>query len=237
MTWFVYMLRCADGTLYTGATNNVDRRLAAHQRGRGGRYTRSRLPVTLVYREIQPDKSAALRREIAVKKLTRSQKLALIAEKEKRIMQEMRRKDRQMSEEFAWGIVDQCEYAFMAMSDEGQPYGAALTIAREGRSVYIHSALEGRKVRCMRNSPQVCLVCVGETSVPEGTFTTKYQSAVAFGAACEVTDEAEKIKALRLLCQRHAPGNMEKFDKAVAKSLAVTGIWRIDVEEITGKAR
>lgn len=79
MSWWVYMLRCGDGTLYTGATNNIQRRLAAHNSGRGAKYTRSRLPVELVWREEQPDKSAALRREAYLKTLTRSQKLALIA--------------------------------------------------------------------------------------------------------------------------------------------------------------
>lgn len=76
--WTVYMLRCGDGSLYTGCTDDVVRRLAVHQSGRGAKYTRSRLPVELVYREEVPDKSAALRREIAIKRLTRAQKLALL---------------------------------------------------------------------------------------------------------------------------------------------------------------
>jgi putative endonuclease len=73
------MLRCGDGTLYTGYTDDVLRRLAVHQSGKGAKYTRSRLPVELAYREEWPDKSAALRREIAIKKLSRTEKLALIA--------------------------------------------------------------------------------------------------------------------------------------------------------------
>ena len=76
--WTVYMLRCGDGTLYTGCTNDLPRRLEAHRRGRGAKYTRSRLPVALAYREAVPDKSAALRREAAIKRLSRPQKLALI---------------------------------------------------------------------------------------------------------------------------------------------------------------
>ncbi len=78
MAWYVYMLLCGDGSLYTGCTDNVSRRLAAHQAGRGAKYTRSRLPLTLVYQEPQPDKSAALRREAAIKRLKRPQKLLLI---------------------------------------------------------------------------------------------------------------------------------------------------------------
>ena len=79
MGYLVYILRCGDGTLYTGCTNDLPRRLQAHQSGRGAKYTRSRLPVELVYQEPAADRSAALRREAAIKALTRGEKLALIA--------------------------------------------------------------------------------------------------------------------------------------------------------------
>ena len=81
MAWTVYMLRCGDGTLYTGATCDLPRRLKAHQSGRGAKYTRSRLPVALAYQEEAEDKSAALRREAAIKRLSRQEKLALIEAK------------------------------------------------------------------------------------------------------------------------------------------------------------
>lgn len=74
----VYMLRCADGSLYTGWTNDFAQRLAAHQSGRGGKYTRSRLPVEPAYLELAEDRSAALRREAAIKKMTPAGKRALI---------------------------------------------------------------------------------------------------------------------------------------------------------------
>lgn len=72
------MLRCRDDSLYTGYTDDVERRLAVHRSGKGAKYTRSRLPVELVYREELPDKSAALRREAAIKKLPRAKKLLLL---------------------------------------------------------------------------------------------------------------------------------------------------------------
>ena len=78
MAWYVYLLRCGDGSLYTGVTNDLSRRLAAHQAGRGAKYTRSRRPVELVYQEMLPDRSAALRREAAIKRLPRTGKLALL---------------------------------------------------------------------------------------------------------------------------------------------------------------
>ena len=74
----VYLLRCGDGSLYTGITNDLARRLAAHRAGKASAYTRSRRPLRLVYREPARDRSAALRREAAIKRLTRKAKLELI---------------------------------------------------------------------------------------------------------------------------------------------------------------
>ena len=79
MEYFVYILACADGTLYTGITNDMESRLAAHNRGKGAKYTSGRAPVALVYAEGMESKSAALQRELAIKKLTRAGKLRLIA--------------------------------------------------------------------------------------------------------------------------------------------------------------
>lgn len=76
--WLVYLLRCRDGSLYTGITNDLPKRLKAHAAGKASRYTRSRLPVTLSYTEPQPSRSAALKREAAIKKLTRPQKDRLL---------------------------------------------------------------------------------------------------------------------------------------------------------------
>ena len=72
MSWWVYILRCGDGTLYTGTAADVERRLAAHRRGRGAKYTRGRGPLAVVYREACPDRGAALRREAAIKKYRRA---------------------------------------------------------------------------------------------------------------------------------------------------------------------
>jgi putative endonuclease len=79
MTAWVYMLRCADGTLYTGWSSDVERRLRRHRSGRASRYTASRLPVELVLALPMPDRGAALREEARIKALDRPAKLALIA--------------------------------------------------------------------------------------------------------------------------------------------------------------
>jgi putative endonuclease len=78
MSWVCYLLRCADDTLYCGITNDMEKRLAAHNAGEGAKYTRGRLPVSVVYSESCVDKSAALKREMKIKRLPRSAKQALL---------------------------------------------------------------------------------------------------------------------------------------------------------------
>jgi len=78
MSFYCYILECADGTYYTGWTTDPERRLHQHNAGRGARYTKTRRPVQLVYLELQPDRSTAQKREIKIKKLTRTQKEVLV---------------------------------------------------------------------------------------------------------------------------------------------------------------
>ena len=78
--WYLYILRCGDGTLYTGITTDVEKRLAVHRAGKGAKYTRGRSPLELVYQEELPDHSAALRREREIKSLSRAEKEKLIVD-------------------------------------------------------------------------------------------------------------------------------------------------------------
>lgn len=78
--WYVYILRCSDDTLYTGITNDLAARLEAHNNGTGAKFTRGRVPVTLLYHETSASRSEALKREMAIKKLERPQKLQLIGQ-------------------------------------------------------------------------------------------------------------------------------------------------------------
>ncbi len=79
MNWIVYILQCADGTLYTGITNDLDRRMAEHEAGQGAKYTRGRGPFQLVYNEVCEDRGQASKREFEIKSLNREQKLGLIS--------------------------------------------------------------------------------------------------------------------------------------------------------------
>jgi putative endonuclease len=90
LPWTVYMLRCSDGSLYTGITNDLARRVKQHLAGTGAAYTRPRRPVRVVYREPARSRSAALRREAALKRLTRAQKLDLLTSR--RVSPSLRRR-------------------------------------------------------------------------------------------------------------------------------------------------
>ena len=82
--WYVYILQCADQTLYTGITNRLQQRLRAHNAGKGAKYTKGRRPVHLLYWETCTDKSAALKREAAIKKMKRAEKLLLCTSAEEK---------------------------------------------------------------------------------------------------------------------------------------------------------
>ena len=97
--WLVYLLRCSDGSLYTGITNDLPKRLKAHAAGRASRYTRSRLPVVLAYTEPQESQSAALKREAAIKRLCRAEKDRLVIEGITRPVREGRPRNRVKAQE------------------------------------------------------------------------------------------------------------------------------------------
>lgn len=150
----------------------------------------------------------------------------------------MRRKDREMPAEFAWTIVDKCEWASLALVDpEGDPYVLPISIAREGNNIFFHSAHTGFKIDCLKQHAKVCLACVGDTHRLPYEFSTEYESAIVRGTASEVTDETEMVHALKLICQRHTPTFMDHFDEEMARSRLKVAVWRIEVTDITGKRK
>lgn len=150
----------------------------------------------------------------------------------------MRRKDRETDRDFALYVIDKCEFATLSMSTpEGGVYCTPLSIVRDDEYIYFHSAQEGRKIECLRNNPSVCMSCVGDTLVEQDKFTTKYESATVEGTAVEVTDDNEKIHALKILCERYTPSNMHDFDNAINRSLFRTAIWKIHIDSVSGKCK
>lgn len=150
----------------------------------------------------------------------------------------MRRKDREQSTEFALKTAQECEFAVISMIDaSGLPYGVPVSTVLDGKTLYFHTAKEGRKIDCLHHSPAVHIVCVGAVQRASDEFTTGYECAMIEGICTEVTDEAEKIRALRLLCKKYTPQNMDNFDRAIQASLHRTGVYKIAVLSVTGKAK
>ena len=153
----------------------------------------------------------------------------------------MRRKDRQQDRAFSLALIDRCTHGVLALSTgEEAPYCLPLSLVRVGDCLYFHCAREGRKIQLLRRDPRVCVTFVGEdapTFEAPANYTTLFQSAIVTGTASEVLDREEKIAALRALCQKLTPGFMEHFDRAVEQSLEVTAVWRIEMDEISGKAK
>ena len=159
-------------------------------------------------------------------------------------MHPMRRKDRQRDEAFCLKLMDSCTNGVMALTTgEDTPYCLPLSFVRKDRFLYFHCAKQGRKMDLLRACPRVCVTFIGRDDptyqAESNNFTTMFASAIVTGTAREVTDDAEKIEALRLLCQRFLPAAMvgDNFDRAVAASLSATAVWRIDMDEITGKSK
>ena len=154
------------------------------------------------------------------------------------MIKEMRRKDRQMDEAFAWQVFDQSPYQVLSTTtQDGTPYGIPVSCARIGKHVYFHCAKEGQKLDNIRNQKRVCISAVGYTHIPEGKFTTEYESCVLFGNAEFVIEDSETKEALRAICQRYTPDNMNNFQQAVDRSLKNTQIIKIEVTQITGKRK
>ncbi|MEA4934396.1 MAG: pyridoxamine 5'-phosphate oxidase family protein [Lawsonibacter sp.] len=154
----------------------------------------------------------------------------------------MRRSDREQGLEFSLALIDRCTNGVAAISTgEATPYCLPLSFVRMDNSLYFHCAKEGRKLDLLRRNPRVCVTFVGGDTpafIAPSSYTTYFQSVIATGTASEVTDNQEKIDALRALCQKLTPNNMgESFDLAIQKTLGITGVWRIDMDNITGKAK
>lgn len=148
----------------------------------------------------------------------------------------MRRTDREVSAEAAWEIVDRCTYGVVAMTEtDGTPYAVPVNLVREGGCLYFHSAKSGKKADCLRRDGRVCVTFVEDApAIDQPGMTTRYASAILFGRAEELTEDAEKIRALGLLCRKLAPENPRSRGD-FRECLGPTAVWRITVDSITGK--
>lgn len=173
----------------------------------------------------------------------------------------MRRKDREMDVEFAKTVIDKSRFGVLSIhnSADSRPYSVPLSIVRFENSLYFHSATEGMKVELLAQSNEARVVFVGDVHVPDlytknqldqmthdkdqtaklisSVFTTEYESAIVEGKVYDVTEEYEKIIALKLICEKYTPDKMAYFEYAVQAGLHRTRIFRLEIDEITAKRK
>ena len=156
----------------------------------------------------------------------------------------MRKESRAMDSQWALEVMHKAPYITVSFIDEeGKPYGLPLSLASDDDvNWFFHGALEGKKLDAIKAHPEVCLSavthCTPTVGPKDGSFTLQFKSAIAFGKAEIVTEEAEKIHALRLICQRFLPHHMDAFEPSVARSLGRTAVVRITLTEPpTGKRK
>ena len=145
----------------------------------------------------------------------------------------MRKKSREMSSEWALEVMRKAPFITVSFTrPDGTAYGLPLSLAcTDAQTWYFHSALEGDKLEAIAAHPQVCLSAVTRCTPTVGpldqSFTLQFKSAIAFGIAEVVTDEAEKIEAMRAICMRFLPEHMDAFEASIARSLSRTAVVRI----------
>ena len=142
-----------------------------------------------------------------------------------------------MDSQWALEVMHKAPYITVSFIDEdGKPYGLPLSLASDDDvHWYFHGALEGKKLEAIKAHPDVSLSavtrCTPTVGPKDGSFTLQYKSAIAFGNAETVTDDAEKVHGLRLVCERFLPQHMDALDQGVARSLFRTAVVRVTLTE------
>ena len=151
----------------------------------------------------------------------------------------IRRKDRSITREECLALLKRCEYGMMAVTDkDGWPYAVPLSYALMDDALYFHCAFSGHKVDCLNADSRVCFTVVGETQPVYITdYSTYYESVVVRGRATLVGDVEEKTRALWALSEKYLPEHMDKFEENINHSFSRTAVYKITLEQVTGKAK
>ena len=171
----------------------------------------------------------------------------------------MRRKDRAMDDDFAFSVIDEAPYGVLAVATDDLPLALPLSFARVGNILYAHGAKTGEKTAYLKDGAKVRISFVAHAAVPEvitpeyvkkrldegatvaslasRLFTTEYASAIVPGHVHILTDDLEKRKGLRALSERYCANLMPWFDEACTHSLAVTEVYRIQIEALSAKRK
>ncbi len=149
----------------------------------------------------------------------------------------MRRKERAISREEAWKLLNNAEYGILSTaSEDGAPYGVPLSFCVIDQRIYFHCALEGHKIDNIRQNNSVSFCVVGKTKVQQDQFSTLFESVIVSGKAGEVTDEIKK-RALKGLVEKYSPDFVPEGEAYIEKLWDRTRIMSITIDHISGKAK
>lgn len=156
------------------------------------------------------------------------------------MQRKMLKQKRKISDEETLELLDSCQYGVLATVDaEGQPYGVPISYVIYDNSIYCHCAMAGHKLENMRNNDKVSFTVVGKTQpvFEDVDFSTYYESAIVFGKVTFIENKEEKIEPLRALCEKYLPEYMEHFQAALDAELLGTCVFKISMDNISGKAK
>lgn len=153
------------------------------------------------------------------------------------MLKEMRRKDRQLSQDEAMAILLKGEYGVLSTFGDDYPYAVPVNYVVLNDNIYIHGTCElGQKSENIQKNPKVCFTVVGDTEVLPSKFSEKYESVVVFGIA-ELSNGADKIIALEEFINKYSSEYKESGMKYIQVAKDKVSIYKISIEKITGKAR
>ena len=154
------------------------------------------------------------------------------------MQREMRRKDRLITTEEAYEILDRCEYGVLGtVCPDGTPYAVPLNYVRDGNCIYFHVAPEGRKLENLAYQEQACFTVVTDVVLKPESFGTLFSSVMVFGPVGEAVDDGEKVHALELLVKKWHNEYYDKGMVMIEKSKDRVRILKLQIEDVTGKAR
>ena len=149
----------------------------------------------------------------------------------------IRRADRALSQEQAMEILFKGEYGILStVSSDGQPYGVPVSYCYSDNLLYFHCAVEGHKLENLAANNRVSFCVVGETKILPEKFATRYESAIIFGKAYELTGN-EKLSGLTELLKKYSPDFLEKGQLYIESNAEKTRVYKIEIEALSGKAR
>jgi nitroimidazol reductase NimA-like FMN-containing flavoprotein (pyridoxamine 5'-phosphate oxidase superfamily) len=156
------------------------------------------------------------------------------------MFQEMRRRDRQLSRRKAEATLGKGLFGVLSLNGGDYPYGVPMSYVYLDNRIYLHCALEGKKLDLLRANNRVAFCVVAEAEPKPEKFSMKYQSAMVFGKIYQITDAEEKLQSLIALVEKYYRGDqahIKRGKETAAASLEITAVLRIDIEHLTGKIR